>query len=420
MQVNQNIHLLKGAKRYALYNLNDGYVISVSDIQVEILKTISSGLSIRTIANYPFPTLQSELLNLIAKKIVVAGRRKVETISFPNFKKPVKPNIFKHVWLELTNSCNLTCNHCYAGSSPKVKIDKDLNTFQWKIILNKLFNKGIKKITFIGGEPLIQLDTLNSIIEYIHTRSPKVNIIIYSNLTIMQNDKDWFAFLKDHNVTFGTSLYGIEAETHDRFTKKNNSWDLTINNIKTLLENNFKVFVGYFHNQNESLFEENKVRTFLRNLGIQQYKINTPIKAGRASNKNHKTEKLLNRLPVIKYFSLDSFVEDQFYHNCYKDVLTIKSDGTVLPCIMSRSFPICNLLTDDIDVLNKSELHEKFVSLSKDKISGCKECEFRYGCFDCRPDASEETKNIYMKSDCGYDPNVELGNEMSILKSATN
>ena len=409
MQINQNIYLLKGAKRYAVYDLNDGYVIPASDIQVEILKTISNGSNIRAIGNYPFPHLQSELLDLISRNIVIAGRRKIGDISFPRYGKPEKPNIFKHVWLELTNSCNLTCNHCYAGSSPKIKIDGDLDASQWKIIIDKLFSKGVKKITFIGGEPLIQFDVLNELIEYIHGVSPNVDIIIYSNLTIMQNNKDWFAFLKKHDVAFGTSLYGVAAETHNRFTKNNNSWDLTVRNIKILTENGFNVFVGYFYGEDDPAHDRKTVAEFITNLGVRQYKINTPTKAGRALVNIQRKEKALNTLPVIKHFEVDSFVENQFYHNCYKDVLTIKNDGTVLPCIMTRNLPVCNLLVDDINVLAKSDLHEKFVSLSKDNIEGCKDCEFRYGCFDCRPAAFEGTNNIYKKSSCGYDPNLELG-----------
>ena len=47
--------------------------------------------------------------------------------------------------------------------------------------------------------------------------------------------------------------------------------------------------------------------------------------------------------------------------------------------------------------------------LSKDRIPGCKDCEFRYACFDCRPDAMEGSSDYLSKPKCGYDPRVELG-----------
>lgn len=48
-------------------------------------------------------------------------------------------------------------------------------------------------------------------------------------------------------------------------------------------------------------------------------------------------------------------------------------------------------------------LDESLRTLNKDKIDGCKDCEFRYACFDCRPDSIEKdccSKPYY----CTYDP----------------
>ena len=51
----------------------------------------------------------------------------------------------------------------------------------------------------------------------------------------------------------------------------------------------------------------------------------------------------------------------------------------------------------------KNILNENIFTLGKDKIKECKDCEFRYCCFDCRPDALSE--DVYAKPwNCTYNP----------------
>ena len=47
--------------------------------------------------------------------------------------------------------------------------------------------------------------------------------------------------------------------------------------------------------------------------------------------------------------------------------------------------------------------NKHFLMLTKDNINSCKYCEFRYACFDCRPDRLSD--NIYEKPwYCTYNP----------------
>jgi radical SAM protein with 4Fe4S-binding SPASM domain len=54
----------------------------------------------------------------------------------------------------------------------------------------------------------------------------------------------------------------------------------------------------------------------------------------------------------------------------------------------------------------KELIKTEIQGFSKDKVEGCKECEFRYACYDCRPDSI--SNDIYAKPYyCTYD--VENG-----------
>ncbi len=91
-------------------------------------------------------------------------------------------------------------------------------------------------------------------------------------------------------------------------------------------------------------------------------------------------------------------------HNCFADRISINQSGEVLPCIMARDSSHGNILKDDLSTILDSSSYKTYSSLSKDKIEGCKDCEFKYGCFDCRPDAQSGSDNLLRKPDCGYSP----------------
>ena len=54
-------------------------------------------------------------------------------------------------------NCNLQCRHCYAAGQPEAE-GKELNTEQWKKIIDRLKIAGVPQVTFTGGEPTLRRD----------------------------------------------------------------------------------------------------------------------------------------------------------------------------------------------------------------------------------------------------------------------
>ena len=61
-------------------------------------------------------------------------------------------------------NCNLQCRHCYAAGQPEAE-GKELNTEQWKKIIDRLKIAGVPQVTFTGGEPTLRRD-LAELVEY--------------------------------------------------------------------------------------------------------------------------------------------------------------------------------------------------------------------------------------------------------------
>jgi len=86
-------------------------------------------------------------------------------------------------------------------------------------------------------------------------------------------------------------------------------------------------------------------------------------------------------------------------HNCFGRRLYIDVDLNIFPCVMERRISHGNLKEGMLfDIINN-----EICTFNKDRIFVCKDCEFRYTCFDCRPDSLGkriDEKPWY----CTYDP----------------
>ena len=62
--------------------------------------------------------------------------------------------------IALTNRCNLGCIHCYLGHQQKnIKhTELELNSSQWKKVIDEITEAGCLFLLLTGGEPLLRKD----------------------------------------------------------------------------------------------------------------------------------------------------------------------------------------------------------------------------------------------------------------------
>ena len=105
------------------------------------------------------------------------------------------PILPKSVALELTYRCNHHCLFCscpwYAPIS-SYPFGKELSTTQWKWVIEKLYDYGVKTFSLSGGEALLRED-LHEIIRHIRTignqRKIDYPIILISNGRLMNEEQ---------------------------------------------------------------------------------------------------------------------------------------------------------------------------------------------------------------------------------------
>lgn len=96
--------------------------------------------------------------------------------------------------------------------------------------------------------------------------------------------------------------------------------------------------------------------------------------------------------------------ESKQYNNCLYKKLSIDTEGHIKNCpSMEETFGHISDETIDIMAIVKSPDFRRYWCVTKDEIDGCKCCEYRYACLDCRCYRSGES--IHSKPlKCTYDP----------------
>lgn len=151
-----------------------------------------------------------------------------EMLQFSADKKPVV------VW-NCTQTCNLKCVHCYAGSENK-KYENEMTTEEAKVMIDDLADFGAPVLLFSGGEPCVRPD-LVELMQY--AKDQGMRVVISTNGTLITPE------LAKQFAEVGLSYVGVSLdggrETHDKFRGLEGSFDKALEGIKNAKEAGIKV-----------------------------------------------------------------------------------------------------------------------------------------------------------------------------------
>lgn len=399
VRLKDHIYLLKGARRYAFYNTSIGFAAGLNQNEAELIKSLAGGVDPLATGGLALWPAIKRLRNLGALE---AGRPYKKIIDLEeHFKSGQKCTLapgITQIWIELTGLHSLSIKQSGDGlkSGPE---KKELGFKQWQAILDPLLRSGLQRVTLIGGDPAAHLPLIKKLTGHIQKTSPRVSISIFSNST-KNLDEEFLRFICGHKITLNASPYNIHPVIGERFIGPQKN--LT-NNTRALRSQKTNTFAGFIEHSQDTGSKE-KIKEFIQKLNITSFDI-YPASKVKLSAPKASFEK--NTLPSKIHFNPESLNSKTVFHNCFGNSIAINSQGEVFPCIMMRDPSYGNALDENVHEILINKNFSMFARLTKDKVEGCQSCEFRYACFDCRPDAASG-ENIYQKNDCGYRPDEEL------------
>lgn len=324
--------------------------------------------------------------------------------------------------IELTKNCNQSCSFCYRACDEEKKyVDKDYK--EWIKVIDKLFDNGIHKLHFTGGE-VVLFKNFYKILEYSKNKGFSIHINTNGTIDISQ----YLKFIDE--VVF--SVHGLKS-MHNNIVRNNNSFDNILNNInKIKLVKNVDICINMVlikENFNEILNVYNYFNAIIPNFkfsptfGIKSHDgsefSNECLEVNEVNmNLYVKTLKKINKENLVFKHGFHALFEYENKNNNYpiylpvcaagKDKLIIKYNGDVYPCnfFVSEEFFCGNIFQKSFDsVWNDGKGFKKFrdVILKKEFPEKCKKCKHNICYSGCRAWTSKYLNN---SEDINYERDI--------------
>jgi radical SAM protein with 4Fe4S-binding SPASM domain len=336
-------------------------------------------------------------------------------------------------WFEIvTDDCNERCAHCYADSMPRtyrkslkralpLASDCDepakarMTHEGWLAVIAEAARLGARACQFIGGEPFLYRgphgETVLDLVSAARAAGFSV-VEIFTNATLITRDKA--VRIQELGARIAVSLYSDQADVHDAITRTPGSHAKTTAAIALLRELGVTVRAEVVLMQpNQHTIES--TLTFKKQRGLGDRAPDPLRPKGRGDD-----PRLMPDFDNLVKYGL--MLEPNFVaqretiahyasgHSCLLGKVAITEFGDVLPCIFTRNHTVGNLLVSkQLEPIMRGAALSRFWKATKDQVLVCKDCEYRYVCFDCRPlsEASAGGRADYLHAPyprCTYNP----------------
>ncbi len=306
--------------------------------------------------------------------------------------------------LEITSKCNQKCIFCYTGK--KKETDNDLSLTQWKKIIKKLKNLGVRRLDFTGRESFLYHDFVK-LLRWCKEQGFENKVNTNGTFDV--------ANILDYVDEIIFSVHGLN-KIHDQIVGKQGSFALIEKNIKKCSSSRVKVSI------NMSLLKSNFTQMnevfeyFNSRYNIYKFAPSLPVNSLFGKDFEHLSIVLnkkifkiymdnLKKIPksklVLKHGFHSIFINDPLHYKDENDLLLpncaagkykliVDSDARVFPCNFFKSdeFLCGNILTEnekEIWFFGKGFLHFRNLILKEQIPKKCGFCIKKSRCFSgCR------------------------------------
>jgi radical SAM protein with 4Fe4S-binding SPASM domain len=298
-----------------------------------------------------------------------------------------------HATLEIIETCNMTCEHCYYSSSPQLKGRMDLG--EAKQIMDRLAAHGVRVVELTGGECTIH-PNFAEILEHACATFDLVAVLT-NGYRLGTNARLRELICSKTNLMVQISLDAVGAR-HDAFRKHPRAYEAAIAAIQHV------VSAGLICRVASSIVEENldqvgPLYEVVRALGVDKHSFSPVAPHGRGCNTTEAVggSELTRQLNArLAPYASDPRLYDtparpehaaaDLPHNCGAGSRTFAIDqkGVVRACNFSRdSKKFGNVLRDDFALVFGQQANFFFANAPSPGGQDCVGCDYYDHCRGC-------------------------------------
>lgn len=292
----------------------------------------------------------------------------------------------RDVRLQITNRCNLKCNHCFANGG--TSFSNELSTTEVISLLYELKNAGTEMVTLTGGEPLVVKDKALAAIR----EGVRLGFKMHLNTNATLMDEATGKAFGDAGVH--TIMVGMDGrpERHEALRGAKGCFEKTIKGIKNAQAECIAI---RFTMTKDNIGDLPFMIRLSEELGVDKFVIKPFIPSGRgeehvelmpSSEEQRNAMKMLLELekdlslkieylmPCFEFLLVDKKPEPC---NCGSELMFISADGSIKPCGYFNAV-LGNVRTDDIKSLWQN--HPLLREIRTVEPEGCQGCIHVHSC----------------------------------------
>lgn len=289
----------------------------------------------------------------------------------------------KTVIFEITNRCNLYCNHCCNNAS--TKSDFELDTETVKIILKYIVEKNPVRITLSGGEPMIRKDFFD-ILEYLRSiYKGKISVMTNGTFINMKAVQKFVRYIDEINI----SIDGVDEATCE-IVRGKGVFTKVMEGIELLRDFSFPQIAL------SMVFGDSNRHLLKRFIQLNEELETTPlIRSFVAAGRGVENKELYYEGNI--YENIDNYLSDEVLElkdakklspcscSAAHEKILIDYKGDIYPCQWFKEAKYClgNVVTNKLENLNAASVVQKVDMYCPDKYEKCKVCEVNLFCWPC-------------------------------------
>ena len=285
----------------------------------------------------------------------------------------------------------------------------------WLSVLSEAAGLGARACQFIGGEPFLYQgpngETLLDLVLAARERGFS-SIEIFTNATLITRERA--CRIKELGAKVAVSLYSDDPAVHDGITRVPGSHAKTMKALGMLKDLSVPTRVEVvLMRPNQHTVESTLALKREQGWGATRPDPLRPKGRGDDPELQPDFEKLV-QYGLLLEPSFEAHAETIAHyasgHSCLLGRIAVTELGDVLPCIFTRNHPVGNVLVSRaLSPIVRGQALRQIWGATKDQVMVCRDCEYRYVCFDCRPlsEAAAAGKAGYLHAPyprCTYNP----------------